>query len=167
MAKHPEHEEKHAVSDNKKTADNKTADESIPLPKPPSRAALVFLKLKFISNFFTQSSPVIAILALIIAVIAVTNNRSIQAQLDIAIGNSESLSASKIEFEKLKIAVAADKALQEDERKKQDELSSEIIRNITNLQIKMKIYPTLEEQMNQSSSAVPLSQSAPLATTTR
>lgn len=164
MSNPPDHEEKSVAQDSKKLSDSKAADngravkdskaakDSIPL----SKAALVLLKLKLIAM---HGAPVLAVMALIIAAISITGNLSSQAQLGLATAKLESmnasLSASNAELEKLKASIALGKAMQGEERIRQDELVSEIIRNVTNLQIKLKIYPTLEEQLVQHTSAAP------------
>lgn len=103
-------------------------------------------------------APAVAVLALTVAVIAVTSNQSSQAQLSKAAAQIEnlntSLSASQSELEKLKAAMAQEKNIQDNERKNLDDRMTIIIQNITPLQKKLKISPTLEEQLRQPSSAV-------------
>jgi predicted nucleic acid-binding Zn-ribbon protein len=100
----------------------------------------------------------VAVLALTVAVIAVTSNQSSQAQVSKAAAQIEnlntSLSASQSELEKLKAAMAQEKNIQDNERKKLDDRMTIIIQNITPLQKKLKISPTLEEQLRQPASAV-------------
>jgi len=157
MAKHPEHEEKNVASDSRKPSDGEASDDSTPSLKADG----VRTKLKLIAKYAMHSfAPVLAVLALIIAVIAFTGNQSSQAQLSNAVARidsiNSSLSASKGEMEKLKGALVQEKAQQEEERKKldaQDEQATKIILNVTHMQIKMKITPTLEEQLMQPASA--------------
>ncbi len=167
MVKHPEHEEKNTASDSRKQSDSKAVAVSI----SPSKSAIVLLKLKLVANYAMYASPVLAVLALIVGTFSLAGNLSTREQLGVAATRLESLntslSASKDELEKLKAAIAQGKAMQEEERKKQDELVSEIIRNVTNLQIRMKIYPTLEEQLIQHASTTPAAQSAVNVTSAR
>jgi len=161
MDRHPEHEEKSVASDRGKSSDSKAEDDST----PPSKAELVRLKLKLIANYAMRGfAPVVAVLALAIAMIAVTGNESSQALLSKVAARidsmSASLSASKGELRKLKAATAQEKAMQEEERKKQDERVTKIIQNVTQLQEKMRIFPTLEEQLYQPASASDVTSSA-------
>jgi hypothetical protein len=69
--------------------------------------------------------------------------------------------------EKLKTAIAQANVLQAEANKKQDEQAVKIIQNITPLQVKLKILPTLEEQLRQAAAAsavVPTAASAVAAT---
>lgn len=66
---------------------------------------------------------------------------------------SASLLASRAELEKLKVAMAQQKSVHEAENNKQDERAAQIIQNVSKLQVKMKISPTLEEQLYQAASA--------------
>jgi hypothetical protein len=169
MAKQPDHEEKSVAPDSKKPSDSETSDNRA----RPSKVELVGLKLKLIANFaMREFTPVLAILALIIAVIAFTSNKSNQAQFNNAVAKIDSinasLSASKGELENLKITIAQRKTMQENESKQQDERlkqqderlkqqdtqATKIIQNVTKLQVKMKITPTLADQLNLPSSAV-------------
>ena len=65
-----------------------------------------------------------------------------------------SLLASKVELEKLKAIMDQGKALQDEERKMQDVRMTQVIQNLSKLQAKMKISPTLDEQMHQPAAAV-------------
>ena len=158
MAKHPENEEKSVAPDSKKTSEGKDSNDSA----PPSKAELARSKLKLIASYAMRGvAPVLAILALIIAVIAVNGNKSSQAQLSDAVAKinsmNASLTSSKGELENIRTVLAHEKSLLEEERKKQeaqDEQATKIILNVTHMQIKMKITPTLEEQLIQPASAV-------------
>jgi hypothetical protein len=169
MAKQPEHEEKNAAPDSKKPSDSEASDDSA----PPSKVALVRLKLKLIANYAMRGFvPVLSMLALIFAVIAFVSNKSSQMQFNNAAAKIDSinasLSATKGELEKLKITIAQRKAAQENESRKQDEKlkqhdeklkqqdaqATKIIQSVTKLQVKMKITPTLADQLNPPASAV-------------
>lgn len=129
---------------------------------PPSNKELWLLlasmKLKLIGGYILDGVvPAIAVIALIVAAIAVTNNKSSHAELDKSTAAINSLNASlvaaKNEIELLKTIAAREKNYKETDSKKQDELMAKVVQNISQLQIKMKISPTLDEQMHQSASA--------------
>ena len=153
MSKQPEHDVEKTASGSEGSPDSKTTEGS----NSPSKAASVFLKLKLVATHAMKSFPLLPVLALVIAAMAFADNLSIQAQLSMASAKEEklnaSLLASKAELEELKLSMSQNKSVQESEHRKHDELSAEIIRNVTNLQIKLKIYPTLEEQLVQQSGA--------------
>ncbi|MBI1174946.1 MAG: hypothetical protein GC139_06740 [Sideroxydans sp.] len=96
-------------------------------------------------------APVVAVVALAVAVVAVVGNRSSQAQLARdAVGIKaldSSLVAARAELARLNAAMAQEKAAQEAERKQQGEQEQKIIASVTRLQVKLKISPTLEEQL--------------------
>lgn len=97
-------------------------------------------------------APVVSIVALIVAFVA-TGNRSGQAQLGEANARIDkleaSLQASRAEVENLKFAVSREKSLHGDEHKKEDVLDEKIIQNVSRLQAKLKVAPTLEEQLRE------------------
>ena len=131
--------------------DERTAkDASAETPKPN--------KLAVVGRYFMLAVvPILSLAALGVAVFAVTGNRSGAEQISKAAANIESLSATltatQSELEKLKAAQALEKIAQEVERKKLDEQLAKIIQNVTPLQVKLKISPTLEEQLHQPTGA--------------
>jgi hypothetical protein len=152
MEKHPEHDDKSAQHESGSHSDRRSSEEE---STPPSKADLVRQKLKLIGGYALDGfAPVVAVVALLIAV---SNNQSSQEQMNINSEKIDSVSASlpapRAELEKLKAAVALEKILQEAERKKQEEQLAKIIQHISQLQLKMKISPTLEEQLHQPASA--------------
>ena len=163
MLDNPEH-------DGGKSSVNKETDVSA---KPP-KADLVRLKMKLISSYVIDGfAPFVAVIALIVAVIAVNGNKSGQAQLSQSAAKIDSMAAkidsmsaillaSRAELEKFKVAKAQENALQQAENKKQDERLTPVIQSISKLQVKMKISPTLEEQLHQPASAA--AAAPPLAT---
>jgi DNA-binding protein H-NS len=154
MLDNPEH-------DGGKSSVNKETDVSA----KPSKADLVRLKLKLISSYVIDGfAPFVAVIALIVAMVAVNGNKSGQAQLSQSAAKIDSMAAkvdsmsaillaSRAELEKLKAAKAQENALQQEENKKQDERLTPVIQSISKLQVKMKISPTLEEQLHQPASA--------------
>lgn len=151
------------------SSDSKPADDV----RQPSNAQLfrilLRLKLRLYAGYVLDGfAPFVAVVALIVAVIAVNGNKSSQAQLGqlsqyaarIESLNT-SLLASRVELETLKAAMAQEKAMQEAVHNKQDERVSQIIPSVSKLQAKMKISPTLEQQMHQPLAAfVPADASA-------
>jgi tetrahydromethanopterin S-methyltransferase subunit B len=115
--------------------------------------------------------PVLSVIALAIGVVAITGNRSVEEQLSKYTTKIENLNASltfsKIELEKLKTSIAQEKSFQEEERKKVDEKIEKIIHNLTPLQVKLKMFPTLEDQLRlaaMTSAVVPATASSVPAT---
>ncbi len=157
-----------------KSRGSKDADVGKTLSSAALLRMLIMLKLKLIGNYVLDGfAPFVAAIALIVAVIAVNSNKSSQEQLGqnaVQLGQNAAAIASmnaslliaKGELEKLKVATAQEKSLQEEERKKQNERMTQIIQSVSKLQLKVKISPTLEEQMHPpvSSSAVQLPASA-------
>lgn len=167
MSSHPKREEKSGSRERIDSSDDQAADES----SGSSKAELIRQKLKVVVHYAVIGfAPIVAVIALTIAVIAVTGNRSSQTQLGELTARLDSanasLSASKSEVERTHIALSQLKAQQEDAHKKQEELVEKIVQDITRLQVKMKISPTLEEQLHQPASAsvaAPVVSNAPVA----
>lgn len=154
MSKHPEHEDKGAARDSKKPSDgNADADNTA-----PSKMELIRIKLKVIAHYAMLGfAPAVSAIALILAVIAIVGNKSVRTELTQGAPKFEnistSLSTSKGELEKVRTAMEKQDNLQAEERKKLDVQMEKIIQNISQLQMKMKIAPTLEEQLRQPASA--------------
>lgn len=157
-----------------KAPDSKPGDGSA----APSRADLIRIQLKHAAHYIsTGFAPVVSAIALALALVAIVGNQTAQERLGKTTAKLESISAaqpaSKAELEKLKTAMTQEKTLRdeelkkrdeqlkalEEERKKQDELLAKIVQNVSKLQVKAKITPTLEQQLRQAASA-------PAATTT-
>ena len=146
MTKHPEAEEK--------PSEDKTEDGSA----PPSKAALLRAKLKLVGSYAMRGfAPVMSVVALVIAVLGFTGNRSGQVQFDkVAAGMDNvnaSLATSKTRLEKLEASMVQEQTAQQDERRKRDTQVTEIIQGVTRLQEKMKVFPTLEEVLYLPASA--------------
>jgi len=169
MTIQPEHEGKSAAPDSEKPSDKKAADDNA----PTSKAEPLRLKFNLVASYAMHGfAPVVAVLALIIAVIAVLGNKSSQAQISKADAKIASmnanLTASKSELAKLRAAISKEKAMQAVSHNKKNEDVTKIVQNVTQLQVKMKISPTLEAQLNQPASATavtPSVASAAAATT--
>lgn len=126
----------------------------------PSKAELARARLKVIARYaMIAFAPVVSVVALTVGVIAVLNNQSqaertqlaeLAARVD---SLNASLAGSRAEVDALKFAVTRDKALHAEERKKLDEQEEMIVQSVTRLQIKLKVTPTLEMQLQQAASA--------------
>ena len=154
-----------------KGASSKHADEGDGNAVPPAPKS----KIKVIGHYILLGlTPVIAIAALGVAVFAMMGTHSGESQLSKSATKIEninaSLAATKAELDKLKIALAQEN-VQEEERKKQEKLLARIVQNITPIQVKLKISPTLEAQLRQDpdgssvlpASTAPTSAVAPVA----
>ncbi len=105
-------------------------------------------------------APLIAIIALIVAVMAFSANRSSQAQLTATRSNLDAvnaaLKAAKTELaavKSLKTEISQHKAQQEETRKNQEALNEKIVQGVSRMQAKLRISPTLEEQLKLNASA--------------
>jgi hypothetical protein len=96
-------------------------------------------------------APAVAVLALIFAVLAFTGSQSNRARLNEINSRIDSISANqsepKGETDIFQVSLAREKALLAEERKKQVEKDAKIISNVTQLQVKLKVSPTLDEQL--------------------
>lgn len=117
-------------------------------------------RLKTITHYAVLAfAPVVSVAALVVAMFAVTGNQSqpersqvseLIAKVD---GLNASLTATKGELDSLKFAMSREKTMHGEERKKADELDAKIIQNVTRLQTKLKVAPTLEDQWREAASA--------------
>ena len=161
MSSHPE-KEKSASVDSKHTSDRRGEEEVA----EPAKVSPLKQKLTLVGHYAMLGlAPVLSVCALVIAVVAVTGNQSGEEQLSKAIAKTESLNAglaaTKSELDKLKLSIAQDKAQQEEERKKHEDQFTRIIQNITPLQVKLKISPTLEDQLRQAVSGTSVAPAGP------
>lgn len=106
---------------------------------------------------------IVAIGALVFAVLTGNGSKGNQEQLGKAEAKIEALTASltatKGELDQFKALWAQEKALREKVRKEQDDLTTRIVQNIVPIQTKLKLKPTLDEQLQQPMSipaAVPV-----------
>lgn len=106
-------------------------------------------------------SPVLALAALGVAFYALTGSRSEHAQSEkyaTAIEASNAgLAASRQELDKLKLssaALARENAELTEKLKKQEVLLARVVQNITPVQARLKMTPTLESQLQQLASGV-------------
>lgn len=108
--------------------------------------------------------PMIAIAALIVAGMAFSANRSSQAKLTAALSKLNAANAAlktskaelaniKTELSSLKAEIAQRKTEQEEARKSQETLDEKIVQNVSRIQAKQKMSPTLEEQLKPKASA--------------
>ncbi|MBI4809777.1 MAG: hypothetical protein HY799_12615 [Nitrosomonadales bacterium] len=107
-------------------------------------------------------APVVSMVALAVAVIAVSPDRAAPAQSGEAAARMESLGASlaetKNELESLKFSLARERS----ERKRAEEREALIIQHVTGLQAKLKVAPTLEVQLKEVAGASVLTHAGPV-----
>jgi hypothetical protein len=132
--------------------DRDAEEDDAPAPKVDIRA-----KLKHVAHYAMLGfAPVVSILALGVALFA-TGNHSDPTQLNNLKSKIEilnlSLLASKTELEDIKFSRVREKSQRVEERKKSEEIDATIIQNITRLQERLKISPTLEEQLRAAAKA--------------
>ena len=132
-------------NDNRKTEEEDTAS---------LKSDLVRARLGLVIHYaFLGFVPVVSVVALIVAVIALTGNQSNKAQLgEIAAqvkSMSDNVSETKTDIDIFKVPLAHEKAMLGEERKKQSEREMKIVKDVTQLQIKLKVSPTLEEQLRE------------------
>ena len=134
-------------------------------PAPASKAGLVLAKLKIAGRYAVLAAPAVAVSALVVAVIAVSNNQSGAGQAKLSeltakVDNlNASLSAAKSDLDTLKLAMAHERAMHAEERKKEDMQDEKIVQSVTRLQVKLKVTPTLESQLREMASAPAISPS--------
>ncbi len=115
-------------------------------------------KLKLAGHYAMLGfAPLVAVVALVVAVMAMSGNRHSQEQADKAIAAADnlgkSLEAAKSELERLRLSMAQEKNGREEERRQQEELAAKIVLNVSQLQTKLKVSPTLEQQLQPPASA--------------
>ncbi len=160
MARQPEHED--TATDRKDDGDKASAPKAARLKTWASKGG------QYIAEGF---APVVSLVALVTAVIAVTGNQAAQTQLKDGLAKVNGMNAGLLtirgDLEKIKMTLAQEKSLQDGERKKLDESLAKIIQGLTRVQAKLKLSPTVEEQLRlpDSTSAVtpaPSSAKAPV-----
>jgi hypothetical protein len=143
MARQPEHEDD--------TEHRKNEEASAPPPKLSRLRIWIKTGGRFVAEGF---APVVSIVALVVAVIAVSGNQANQSQFKEGLakvnGMNAGLLAIKNDLEKFRVALAQEKTLQDDERKKLDESLTKIVQGVTRVQVKLKVSPTVEEQLRQT-----------------
>jgi hypothetical protein len=123
-----------------------------------SKSGLLSARLKTIASYVMSGfTPVVSVLALIISLFALNayqTNREQLSEATLRINNlSVSLAESKGDMDFFKVPIAHEKAMRAEERRNQVERETKIIRSVTHLQTKMKVFPTLEEQLREVASA--------------
>lgn len=161
MARRPEPEEAAPPPSRKRRAEEEDEESAQSEEAPHSR-------LKPILHYAMLGfAPFVAVLALVVAALALGKVHTMQALLDTTNASlnqaNAALSISQLQLKKLEAAEVPEKAAHEAAEKKQDELTAKIIQNLTPLQTKLKIHPTLEEQLNPPASAVPAAPAAAAA----
>ena len=123
----------------------------------PSRADQLRQQLKVVAHYLSIGfAPLAAAAALALAIVALVANQSVQSHsydVTAKLGQlSASLLATKSEMEKLRAELNQEKALREEAQKQlqqQQELSGKLVQATSHVQTKLKIMPTLEEQLRQ------------------
>lgn len=114
-------------------------------------------KLKVVAHYALLTSPVLALLALALASAALILGRSAPPQADDSSARIESLSASltetKNELESLRFTLARERSQRAEERKRTEEREAAIIQHVSRLQTKLKVAPTLEERLKETTRA--------------
>lgn len=126
----------------------------------PSKADAAGGMLKTVARYaMIGFAPVVSVVALIFGIIAMTNHQSQADRVKLGeltatlAGLNSSLSETRGELENLKFTLSREKALRSEERKKLDERVVTIVENVSRLQVKLKIAPTLETQLREAASA--------------
>ncbi|MDO8926781.1 MAG: hypothetical protein Q7U94_07730 [Sideroxyarcus sp.] len=131
----------------------------------PVESGSLRARLKVIAHYALLTAPVVALLALALAIAALVLGRSAPPQADDSGARIESLGASltetKNELESLKFTLARERSQRAEERKKAEERETAIVQHVSRLQTKLKVAPTLEEQLKAAES-VPV-HAAPVA----
>ncbi|MFH0934570.1 MAG: hypothetical protein V1879_05135 [Pseudomonadota bacterium] len=153
MTSHPEHERTRGASDDEDDG-------------PDQSAGSTSAKLKVVSHYLMLGfAPAVAVIALVVAAVAISANRASQSRLNEVAAELQAvqatLAATRSEMENEKFIISRQKA-QPEAGKMQEELNARIVQNVTRLQEKLKVSPTLEEQLHQSASA-PVATPAPAA----
>ena len=142
----------------KSEIENESTDNKPDVNAPKLTNAALFLSLirvkgKIVINYILDGfAPFVAVAALIVAVMAFNENQSSQLKLSNASVKVDNLNASlttyKLELEKLKTVMAIEAEKQVQKNKVMDEQERQIIRSVSKLQNKMKVSPTLEEELH-------------------
>jgi hypothetical protein len=119
------------------------------------KSDLVRARLGLVVHYvFLGFAPVLSVVALIVALVAFTGNQSNKVLLGEIAAQVKNMSANvsetKTDVDIFKVPLAHEKAMLGEERKKQAERETKIIKDVTQLQIKLKVSPTLEEQLRES-----------------
>lgn len=123
-----------------------------------SKGDLIRAKLGLAGHYVLLAfAPAVAVAALIFAVLAYHGSQANRARLTETNSRIDSLNATqsepKGETDIFQVSLAREKALLAEERKKQVEKDAKIISSVTQLQIKLKVSPTLDEQMKDDTKA--------------
>jgi hypothetical protein len=148
---------------------NSAEEENVMRAPVVTKSEIRRLKFKRVAEFVMDAlAPLIAVIAVVIAVIALNAARSNRTEFGQNSSTLEhlnaNLKAAKAEVEKLKLTILQEKMTQTQLLIKQDEQTRLIVQQVSKLQEKLKISPTLEVQMLQVVSTVNVSH--PLTTAT-
>lgn len=117
-------------------------------------------------------APFVAALALMFALISIVRVPAMQVK----VGNADArmkkletdLNSSRAELKKLKDVLQREQTVRAQNEKKHNRLAAQIVHDVTQLQTKLKIHPTLKQRLKQARavSAVPTTAAASAASTT-
>lgn len=113
-------------------------------------------KLKLVAHYAMLGfAPVVAVMALLVAIFSGNHSDTAQAgDVNARIDSlNASLQATRSELDNLKFVMSREKAMRLDERRKMEDVDEKIVQNVTRLQTKLKVAPTLEEQLRVAASA--------------
>lgn len=142
MASHPE------------SAENSSAENAADASgAKPSKLDVLRVKLKGVTHYLRLGIvPGIAVLGVGLGFWALLQNSANKHRIESDAAVIEelrtTLAMSRKEFEKLKTAVQKEKAAHNEKLKKYEERIVKIIENLTPIQVKLRISPTLEQQLN-------------------
>jgi hypothetical protein len=127
--------------------DREEENEPAPAEGVPFRA-----RLKVVAHYALLASPVLALLGILLAVIALVIHRPAPPPTDDARieSLSTSLTETKNELESLKFILARERAARSDERKEDDARAARIVRHVSELEKRQKVAPTLEDELQKA-----------------
>ncbi len=148
--------------------DNDIDAEANDVQAPPS--GQMRAKLKLVAHYMALAfAPAVSIAALVLAVAAL-NRHPDQAQAGESAARLDHLSAdlaeAKAQLETLQVALAREKSMREEERKEAGVRDSKVVEAVSALQNRMKISPSLQEQLRANASALDAATVAVPAATT-
>lgn len=143
--------------------DRERNDEQEAAPAEPSSFRV---QLKVIFHYALLASPVLGLLGIVLAIIALVVGHTASPPPDTSNARIEALSASltetRNELENLKFMLAHERSARADERKADGARLEKTIQHVTRLESKSKVTPTLESELGgTAASAVP--EAAPIA----
>lgn len=124
----------------------------------PAQVAGGDSKLKKLAHILMPGlAPALAVAALLLALVAMIQNRADPVLVGQQAARIESMNASlstaRSDVESLKLILARDRSLRTEERKRFEERQLIVVQNISSLQSRLKVAPTLSEQLKKLETA--------------